>query len=101
MPDPVGICYLCGEQLREPIDRDHVPPRQLYAYDIRKLHAPNLLTIPVHRACNRAFQHDEDYFVHTLMPFARGSYTGNAVVFGSASEIQAREAAAVSPEDFA
>lgn len=79
MPDSVGICYLCGDQLRAPIDRDHVPPRQLYAADIRKLHAPNLLTIPVHRACNRAFQHDEDYFVNTLMPFARGSYAGNVI----------------------
>lgn len=73
-----GICYLCGEPLCNPIDRDHAPPRQLYADDIRKQHSPNLLTIPVHRACNQAYQHDEDYFVNTLMPFARGSYSGNA-----------------------
>ena len=57
---------------------DHVPPKQFYAYEIRKEHNPNLLTIRVHADCNRAYQHDEDYFVNTLAPFARGSYAGNA-----------------------
>ena len=75
-----SICYLCGEVLSEPINRDHVPPRQLYADDVRIAHSPNLLTIPVHRACNRSYQHDEDYFVNTLAPFARGSYSGNALL---------------------
>lgn len=61
-----------------PISRDHVPPKQLYTVAVRKAHSPNLLTIPVHADCNRAYQHDEDYFVNTLAPFAIGSYAGNA-----------------------
>lgn len=73
-----GICYLCGKPLQEPINRDHVPPQQLYADEVRKNHSPNLLTIPVHEACNSGYQLDEDYFVSTLMPFAVDSYSGNA-----------------------
>lgn len=72
------LCYLCGQPLSDPISRDHVPPKQLYAHEVRKTHPTNLLTIPVHAACNKAYQHDEDYFAHTLMPFARGSYAGDA-----------------------
>ena len=71
-------CYLCGLKLAAPIDWDHVPPKQLYAPEIRKAHHPQLLTIPVHAACNKGFQKDEDYFVHALMPYARGSYAGKA-----------------------
>jgi hypothetical protein len=74
------VCYLCGEALAEPIDWDHVPPRQLFAKAIRKDHSPNLLTIPVHAACNKSYQHDEDYFVHTLAPFGLESYSGKAVL---------------------
>ena len=73
-----GICYLCGEPLHEAINRDHVPPQQFYADEILKLHSPNLLTIPVHKGCNSSYHFDEDYFVNTLMPFAVGSYSGNA-----------------------
>ena len=68
---PNGLCYLCGQPLVEPVSSDHVPPKQLFARAVRKAHSPHLLTIPVHDACNKAYQHDEDYFVHTLMPFAR------------------------------
>lgn len=75
-----SICYLCGNALSEPTSRDHVPPRQLYAADVRVAHSPNLLTIPVHHGCNRSYQHDEDYFVNTLAPFARGSCSGNALL---------------------
>jgi hypothetical protein len=53
--------------------------RQLYAPAIRRAHSPQLLTIPVHAVCNKRFQKDEDYFIHALMPHARGSYAGNAV----------------------
>jgi hypothetical protein len=74
------VCYLCGETLTEPIDWDHVPPRQIFAKAIRKDHSPNLLTIPVHAACNKSYQHDEDYFVHTLAPFGLGSYSGKAAL---------------------
>lgn len=75
-----STCYLCGKPLLPPISNDHVPPKQLYADDVRKTHSPNLRTIPVHAACNQAYQHDEDYFVNTMAPFARGSYAGNALL---------------------
>lgn len=80
-------CYLCGKTLDEPIDWDHVPPKQLYAPEVRKAHNPSgLLTIPVHGSCNKSYQLDEDYFVYSLMPFARGSYAGNAIYNESLSK---------------
>lgn len=33
----------------------------------------------MHKTCNTAYKLDEDYFVRTLMPFARGSEAGNAI----------------------
>jgi hypothetical protein len=72
------LCYLCGTILASPTSADHVPPKQLYAKEVRKKHSPNLRTIDVHADCNKSFQHDEDYFVNTLAPFARGSYAGTA-----------------------
>jgi len=75
-----SVCYLCGRLLTEPTSADHVPPKQFYADDIRKKHNPNLLTIRVHAECNRSYQYDEDYFVNTLAPFARGSYAGDALL---------------------
>jgi hypothetical protein len=78
-PEKPAICYLCGEPLAEPVSNDHVPMQQLFARELRKKHKPsNLLTIPVHDRCNKSYQVDEDYFVHSLMPFAPGSYSGNA-----------------------
>lgn len=79
MVETLRECYLCGEVLIEPINRDHVPPRQLYTEDIRIKHRPNMLTIPVHEACNKSYQFDEDYFVNTLTPFAKGSYSGDSL----------------------
>jgi hypothetical protein len=74
------ICYLCGRPLVGQLDADHVPPRQLYAATVRRSDNPSkLLTIEVHQSCNRAYQRDEDYFVYSLVPFARGSYAGNAI----------------------
>jgi len=78
MKDTPPICCLCGLPLTAPISNDHVPPRQLYTAAIRKTHSPNLLTIPVHKACNLSYQHDEDYFANTLAPFGIGSYSGNS-----------------------
>lgn len=63
-------CYLCGRPLSAPTSVDHVPPKQLFAPSVRKAHDLQLFTIPTHTACNTAYQRDEDYFVHTLMPFA-------------------------------
>jgi hypothetical protein len=71
-----GPCYLCGRPLEQPLSDDHVPPLQFYAPGIRRQHNLNLLTIPVHDACNKAFQRDEDYFVSSLAPLAYDSYAG-------------------------
>ena len=74
------VCYLCSNDLAlEPTDVDHVPGQQFFAPAIRKAHGPQLLTIEVHKACNRAYKSDEDYFVQTLVPLARGSLAGNAI----------------------
>ena len=73
------ICYLCGNVLEEDIDRDHVPPKQFYAKNLRKKHSPNLFTLPVHSACNKSYQKDEDYFVHSIAPLTKGSYSGNGI----------------------
>src|SRR5690242_10793659 len=74
------LCYLCGHPLTKPVNADHVPAQQMFQPDLRKEHGPlQLLTSPVHTACNSAYKADEDYFVHTLMPFARGTVAGDAV----------------------
>lgn len=76
-----SVCYLCGKRLLDsaPVNEDHVPAKQFFAPDLRRAHSPKLLKIEVHRACNSAFQRDEDYFVQTLIPMAPGSYAGNAI----------------------
>jgi len=72
-------CYLCGKALHAPTNKDHVPMRQLWTPELRAIYKPLvLLTIPVHKACNSAFQMDEDYFLATLMPFFAGSIAGDS-----------------------
>jgi hypothetical protein len=73
-----GLCYLCGEPLAEPINRDHVPPDQLVPKSLRRKHQIQLKTIRVHRDCNTSYKLDEEYFAHLLVPFARGSVAGDA-----------------------
>lgn len=75
------LCYLCGKPLAdEPANDDHAPPQQIFPPALRKAHnLSRLLTIPAHTACNTAYKKDEEYFVHTLMPFARGSVAGTAI----------------------
>lgn len=80
MSNSPSICYLCGLPLAPPLSQDHVPPKQFYPDAVRKKHNPNLRTITVHKECNLAYQFDEDYFVNTIAPFARGSYSGNALL---------------------
>jgi hypothetical protein len=75
----MNICYLCGQPLSDNADRDHVPPKQFYARELRKNHALNLFTLPVHRYCNKDYQKDEDYFVHSIGPLAMESYSGKAI----------------------
>lgn len=78
MKDAPLVCYLCGHPLVDDISRDHVPPQQLYADEIRKTNKLDLLTIPAHKTCNLSYQLDEDYFFNTLAPLGKGSYSGNS-----------------------
>lgn len=73
------ICYLCGEIIEGPKSNDHVPPRQFYSKEIRKIHNPNLLTLPTHPNCNKSYQLDEEYFIHTMIPLVLNSYSGSSV----------------------
>ena len=81
MHEKIETCYLCGKSLVDAkvneVNKDHVPPKQLYAMGMRKRLNPNLYWLPTHRVCNKAFQHDEDYFVHSLGPLAKGTLAGN------------------------
>lgn len=74
-------CYLCGRPLLGRItSKDHCPPRFLAAPSIRQQHnLDGLLTLPVHRDCNGAYQHDEQYFKAAMVPMAPGSEAGDAV----------------------
>ncbi len=73
------ICYLCGEPLDRERSRDHVPPKQFFATRIRKARSLNLIVLPVHKSCNNAYQHDEDYFLHSIAPLAGDSVSGSAL----------------------
>ncbi len=75
------LCYLCGKEivLKDEADDDHVPMKQLYSKEIRMRHAPNLLTLRTHKACNKSFQHDEDYFVSSFAGFVTDTYSGSHV----------------------
>lgn len=89
-PAAPGLCYLCGEPLvGRPVNRDHVPPDQIFAKALRRDHALSLTTVPVHRDCNSAYKLDEEYFVQTLVPFARGSVAGNAIFAKTIEEFHA------------
>jgi hypothetical protein len=62
-----NICYLCGKPLAAPTNVDHPVMKQIFAPQIRRQHnVSQLITFDVHKACNSAYQHDEDYFVRTL-----------------------------------
>ena len=43
---------------------------------MRKKHQISLVTVKVHRSCNSSYKLDEQYFTQCLMPFLKGSYTG-------------------------
>ena len=71
---------ICGKSLCPPTNADHPVMQQIFAPEIRRKHkVTKLLTLEVHQACNTAYKNDEDYFVRTLMPFARGTEAGNAI----------------------
>jgi len=60
------ICYLCGKPINGKVSKEHVPPKQFFTKVFRKVNSPNLLTLPSHSNCNKAFQADEDYFFAAL-----------------------------------
>ena len=75
--DP-DLCYLCGKTLSEPTTNDHIPAKGLFPPEIRRRHNPSkLITVPVHKACNKSYQFDEEYFIYSLYPFALGTYVGD------------------------
>ncbi len=78
--DTPTICYLCGLQIHEGMSRDHVPPKQFFAEALRKMHNLNLLRLPTHFSCNRSYQLDEEYFIHTFSPLAIRAYSGRALL---------------------
>lgn len=75
-----SLCYLCGRDIEEDGDRDHVPPKILYGREIRR-QSPGiqLRTLPTHSSCNRNFREDEEYFVYSIAPLTE-SWAGNAVL---------------------
>jgi hypothetical protein len=75
----IDICYLCGQLLGDDVDNDHVPPKQFCARNLRRIYSPNLFTLPVHPSCNKAYQKDEDYFVHSMGLVAMESCSGKAL----------------------
>jgi len=77
-PAKEALCYLCGKPLEPPTNADHVPMKQLWTPDIRKIHSPVLKTLKVHNQCNSDYQLDEEYFVASILPMAKGSYAGDS-----------------------
>ena len=75
---PAGTrCYLCGNPLEEDQDwnRDHVPPRRIFASTVRGQFSPNLEWLATHTSCNSSYREDEEYFVvsfagHVQTPMA-------------------------------
>jgi hypothetical protein len=73
------ICYICGQTLVGKINKDHVPMKQLYGKEYRRITNPNLFCLPTHQKCNKSFQKDEEYFVYTFIPIARETPAGKYV----------------------
>ena len=69
------VCYLCGKPLVPSTNVDHPIMQQIFAPEIRRKHNISRLI----QSCNTSYKRDEDYFVRTLIPFARGSEAGNAI----------------------
>jgi len=59
-------CYLCHQPIdpeTEEWNRDHVPPRRIFAKSVRQQFGPNLPTLPTHASCNRGAERNEAYFI--------------------------------------
>jgi len=69
------ICYLCAKEIaRDDLSLDHIPPKQFYPSYLReKFNLSKIETFPTHVNCNKNYQNDEDYFIHTLGPLTMNS----------------------------
>lgn len=73
-------CYLCGRPLSGSTNKDHYPPKALFAREIlRRYKNIQLTTHKVHEECNDSYKLDEEYFKETIVPFAPGSEAGDAI----------------------
>lgn len=80
-PAGIVVCYLCGLPLvGTKTDKDHVPPDRWVARSFRTGSGVQLLTLPVHEACQNAYEQDEAYFFNTLLPLAAGSPAADAAL---------------------
>jgi hypothetical protein len=83
-------CYLCGLPITEDRSVDHLPPKQFYALELRaKLNLSQLMTLPAHGKCNKAYESDEEYFTWTLVPLAAGSTAADALIRDHAGKFRA------------
>lgn len=76
-----NICYLCGINISSEETRDHVPPQQFFAPDIRRqFNVDRLTTLPTHKLCNESFRLDEEYTTRALATTVYDSPTARAVI---------------------
>lgn len=86
-------CYLCGETDGDDWSVDHVPPKQLFAPELRKnYNLDQLVTLPTHAVCNSSYALDEQYLTWTFGQVAVGSPAANAVVAHHGTKLQRGEA---------
>lgn len=76
----VNFCCLCGKALETNATKDHVPPKQFFPSSLRKKGIPELITVRVHKSCNKRFERDEVYFLNTLGPLAMRTVAGSALM---------------------
>ncbi len=63
----LGICYLCGELLSGKVNKDHIPPKQMFSHrDREEQNLSQLQTRPTHESCNKSYQEDENYFADSM-----------------------------------
>lgn len=77
----IEICYLCGDALAEPVNRDHVPPKQFFGKRFRRTgELDDLDWLPTHVRCNEAYSKDEEYFTTTFATVAVKRPAGEALL---------------------
>lgn len=78
---PGEVCYLCCRPISKEEKRsvDHIPAKQFFPKSIRKSNSPRLVTLPVHEACNKSYELDEEYFLMSLGPLAKETFSGKVL----------------------